>query len=354
MSKRFDIPFFRMDEPEPALKETINKILDSGVYTRGEYTKKFEELFAEYLGTPVVKAVCSGTTALFVALYGLGVENKIVIIPAISFKATVDAVILAKGIPLVIDIDETYTMDLNQLEDALKKYEGKVAAILPVHLFGNMADMKNIMEISRKYGVYVIEDAAQAHGSHLEGKKAGSWGDIGAFSFYATKNATMGEGGALSLNTPSVIKKIKPILEFGEVPAFNFRISEFQACIGYFSLLKLEKNVFKRRKIAQIYKEGLGKYFQLQKERGFHSYHVFSLQHPKRDLIIKKLREKGIATKIYYDYTLHGLRKTLHYPTPNAEKLVKNIFSLPIYPSLSEEQALYIVEVLKEVVNELV
>jgi perosamine synthetase len=273
------IPFFRFDgEISEELKQQLVEILESGRLTRGKYTQQFEEEFKNFLGVEFVKTVNSGTTALYTCLRAIDVKDKYVVVPALSFMATIDAVLLAGGKPLVLDVDETYTLDVNQLEDALKHYD--VKAIIPVHLFGNMADMPSITELAQKYGAYVIEDAAQAHGASYEGIKAGAWGDLSAFSFYATKNVSMGEGGAVAVKNPYLVEKIKTILDFGEEPAFNFRLSEFQALVGLHSLRRIEESNRRRREIAQKYNESFKGIFDLQKERGYHVYHVYSLRHP--------------------------------------------------------------------------
>ena len=344
------IPFFRFDgEISEQLERDILGILKSGRLTRGPYTAAFEEEFKNFLGVEWVKTVNSGTTALYLALRALDVKDRYVVVPALSFMATIDAVLLAGGKPLVLDVDETYTLDLNQLEDALKGYD--VKAILPVHLFGNMADMPSIVELAQKYGVYVLEDAAQAHGAHYEGVKAGAWGDLAAFSFYATKNVSMGEGGAVAVKNPYLVDRVRALVEFGENPAFNFRLSEFQSLIGLHSLRRIEENTRRRREIATRYNESFKSIFELQKERGYHVYHVYSLRHPNRDEIVKKLLDRGISTKVYYSYLLHELRDTEHFDTPNAQKYKNELFALPIYPSLTDEEVDYIIDTLLEIVK---
>ena len=345
------IPFFRLDSIGERLKEDLIRIVESGRLTRGEFTESFEEEFKNFLGVEWVKTVNSGTTALYAALRALEVQGQYVVIPALSFMATVDAVLLAGGIPLVVDVDETYTMDVNQLEDALKRF--KVKVILPVHLFGNMADMSAINWLAQRYGAYVLEDAAQAHGAHLDGVKAGAWGDTSAFSFYATKNVSMGEGGAVAVKNPSLVEKVKKLLDLGDTPAFNFRLSEFQSAVGLNSLRRLEESNRRRREIAQRYNESFKDIFQLQRERGYCVYHVYSLRHPQRDSLREELEKKGVSTKVYYPYLLHELRNTPHLPTPRAEKFKGELFALPIYPSLTDEEVNYVISTLLEVVQKL-
>ncbi|MFN3946861.1 MAG: DegT/DnrJ/EryC1/StrS family aminotransferase [Aquificaceae bacterium] len=325
-------------------KEIVLEILNSGHITRGKWTNLFQEEFARYLEVRHLFTLCSGTVALFIALKALEVENKRVVVPAMSFMATIDAVYLADGIPVVVDVDEYYTMDPNQLEDAVKKYNPRV--VVPVHLYGQPADMDAILWLSDKYGFYVLEDAAQAHGAQWKGKKVGSLGHVSAFSFYASKNIPMGEGGAIATNDDQIAKNIKKWIDFGDHPAFNVRITEFQAGIGYVQLKKLEENNKKRREIAQKYRQYLNGGFVHPEERegAYHVYHLYTLRHPDRDQIVAYLRERGIDARVYYPYLLHQLRGAEHLPTPRAEKFKQEVFSIPVHPYLTEEDTNTIIE----------
>ncbi len=320
-------------------KRAVLEIIESHRITRGEWTRRFQEEFANFIGADHCFTVCSGTVALFIALKALGVDRgDRVVVPAMSFMATIDAVYLACGEPVVVDVDEFYTMDLNQLEDAVKKYSPK--AVIPVHLYGGMADMEGVMELSERYGFYVVEDAAQAHGAELKGRKAGAWGHVGAFSFYASKNVPMGEGGALTTNDPEVAKKIRQWIDFGDHPAFNVRITEFQAAIGTLQLRKLTQRNERRRQIAKTYSKRLEGVFEIPEERpeSYHVYHLYTLRHPERDRILKRLKEGGVDARVYYDYLLHELRNSEHLPTPNAERFRREVFSIPVHPYLSDEE----------------
>ena len=319
-------------------KRAVIEIIESHQITRGEWTKRFQEEFARFIGTDHCFTVCSGTVALFIALRALGVDRgDRVVVPAMSFMATIDSVYLACGEPVVVDVDDYYTMDLNQLEDAVKKFKPKV--VMPVHLYGGMANMERIMELSERYGFYVVEDAAQAHGAELKGRKAGAWGHVGAFSFYASKNVPMGEGGALTTNDPEIAKKIRQWIDFGDHPAFNVRITEFQAAIGTLQLRKLPQRNERRREIAKTYSSRLEGIFELPKERpdSYHVYHLYTLRYPEREKVLERLKEKGVDARGYYTYLLHELRGSEHLPTPNAEKFRKEVFSIPVHPYLSDE-----------------
>ena len=337
-------PVFSQEE-----KEALVEIIESHQITRGKWTRRFNEEFARYLGVKYAFSVCSGTVALFIALKALGVDKgDKVLVPAMSFMATIDAVYLACGEPVVVDVDEYYTMDLNQVEDAVKRFSPKV--VMPVHLYGGMADMEGIMQLSDRYGFYVVEDAAQSHGASLKGRKSGAWGHIGAFSFYASKNLPMGEGGALTTDDESVAQRIRKWIDFGDHPAFNVRITEFQAAIGSIQLKHLEDRNERRREIAARYNEAFGDIAIVPRKResSEHAFHLYTLRHPKRDAILERLRERGIDARVYYPYLLQELRGAQHLPTPTAEKFRKEVFSIPVHPYLSEAQVDFII---KEVIS---
>jgi len=331
-------------------KEAVISILENHILTRDGWTEKFQREFAEYVGVNYCFTVCSGTVALFIALKALGVDKgELVVVPAMSFMATVDAVLLAGGTPLVVDVDEYYTMDVNQLEDAVKRYKPKV--VIPVHLFGQMADMESIMSLSEKYGFFVIEDAAQAHGAEYGNRKAGAWGHLSAFSFYASKNVPMGEGGAILTDHDDIAKNVRKWIDFGDHPAFNLRITEFQAAIGSIQLKYLDKRNERRREIAKIYTDNFAEFFEIPKERGNskHVYHLFTMRHPMRDTIIESLKEKGIDARVYYPYLLNEIRECKALSLERASKYREEVFSIPVHPFLSDDDVNYIVDSVLEV-----
>ncbi len=336
-------------------EQVVLEIIKSGQITRGKWTIKFKEAFKEATETAYCHTVCSGTTALYIGLKALGISSKedIVIVPAMSFMATIDAVLLAGGTPVVIDIDESYTMDVNFLEEAIEKYKPKV--VIPVHLYGQTADMDKINEICKKHNVIVFEDSAQAHGAKYKGKPAGSLGDLAAFSFYASKNVAMGEGGALTTNNPEIDEKISNWIEFGDHPALNVRITEFQAGIGYWQLQKLPETNKKRKKHAYIYNEEFKDLPGLILPKEFpereHVWHIYTLRHPKRNKIVEKLIENGIGARIYYEYTLHELRNAQHLPCEFAEAIKDEIFAIPVHAALKEDELSYIIDTMKKIVK---
>lgn len=342
-------PFFGKEE-----EETVSEIIKSGQITRGQWTLRFKEAFKDYIGVNYCHTICSGTAALYIALKAIGISKKedIVIVPSLSFMATIDAVYMAGGTPVVIDVDESYTMDINQLADAVEKFKPK--AVIPVHLFGQTAQMDKIKEICKDRGIIILEDAAQAHGAEFKGKKAGSLGDLSAFSFYASKNVAMGEGGAILTNNPQIDEKISNWIEFGAHPALNLRITEFQAGIGYWQLKRLEETNEKRRKIAQIYTREfqdlpgvvLPKEFPDRK----HVFHIYAMRHPKRNQIIEKLLENGIGARVYYDYTLHQLRNAQHLPCGFGELAKDQLFAIPIHASLTDKEVEYVVDKVRDII----
>ncbi|MGB9765879.1 MAG: DegT/DnrJ/EryC1/StrS family aminotransferase [Sulfurihydrogenibium sp.] len=345
-------PFFGKEE-----EETVLEIIRSGQITRGKWTLKFRESFKEYISVAFCHTVCSGTAALYVALKAIGISKKedIVIVPSLSFMATIDAVIMAGGTPVVVDVDESYTINVNQLEEAVEKYKPK--AVIPVHLFGQTADMDKIKEICKENNVIILEDAAQAHGAEYKGKKAGSIGDLSAFSFYASKNVAMGEGGAILTNSPELDEKITNWIEFGNHPALNLRITEFQAGIGYWQLKRLDETNEKRRRIAKLYNEEFkdlpGLIIPQELPDRKHVFHIYALRHPQRNKIVERLIEKGIGARVYYDYTLHQLRNAEHLPCNLGELYSKELFAIPVHPSLTDSEIDYIIDTVKKVVKEI-
>ncbi len=345
-------PVFGIEE-----EKTVLEIMKSGQITRGKWTLKFKKEFSSYTGATFCHTVCSGTAALYIALKALGINSKKdrVIVPSMSFMATIDAVILAGGTPVVVDIGEDYCISPEALEEAVEKYSPKV--VIPVHLFGQTADMDRINRICREKDIYVLEDAAQSHGAEYKGKKAGNLGDMAAFSFYASKNVAMGEGGAILTNDIYLDEKISNWIEFGDHPALNLRITEFQAGIGYWQLKKLDETNEKRRKIAKLYNEEFknlpGLILPQEFEGRKHVYHIYPLRHPERDKIVEQLIHKGIGARVYYKYTLHKLRNAEYLDCSFGEKVSREIFAIPVHAALKNDEVSYIIETVRDIINNL-
>ncbi|MGC8852601.1 MAG: DegT/DnrJ/EryC1/StrS family aminotransferase, partial [Hydrogenobacter sp.] len=224
---------------------------------------------------------------------------------------------------------------------------------IPVHLYGQTANMEDIMYLSEKYGFLVLEDAAQAHGASFKGKKAGALGHLSAFSFYASKNVPMGEGGVIATDDDTLAKSIKKWIDFGDHPAFNVRITEFQAAIGYIQLKYLDERNKRRRDTAQRYNEHFNGslVIPLEREYAYHVYHLYTLRHPERDRIIKYLKDMGIDARVYYTYLLNEIRNADHMPLDRAELFRKEVFSIPVHPYLTDEEINYIIEAVLSAVN---
>jgi len=356
---KVNAPFVGEDEIQ-----AVSEVIKSGMLAQGAVVEEFEREFAKYLGVPYLLTVSNGTVALYVALKALGVgENDEVIVPDFTFFATASTVVLAGATPVFADIDlETYTIDPASVEELITE---RTKAIVAVHLYGHPARMDEVLRIAREHGLHVIEDCAQSHGAEYRGLKTGSIGDAGAFSFYATKNLTMGEGGAISTKLREVADFIKLYRNHGqtrryyhEVVGWNFRITNIQAAIGLQQLKKLDRMNSRRREIAKLYRDELSnvKSLRLPVEKPWakHVYHQFTVWvegHGTRDKLARYLREHGVQVGIHYPMPLHeqpALRDYLRNPCPNAEKASTHVLSLPMHPNLSDEDVLTVSSLIKE------
>ena len=352
----------------------IDKIINSSRFICGKYVKEFEEKFANYLGVKFCIGVNSGTSALIVALMAIGLKpGDEVIIPVNTFIATAEAVSILGGKPVFVDIHpEYYTIDVTQIEDKITE---RTKAIIPVHLYGQCADMDPIMEIARKYNLWVIEDACQAPGAEYKGRKAGTIGHIGCFSFYPSKNlGSWGEGGACVTNDDELAEKMYRIRNHGGIEKYqhdliggNFRMEEFQGAVLSEKLRYLDKWNEKRRKAANMYR----KYFKELETNGFlklpreapynkHVYHLFVVQIKNREKLINFLRQNGVEVSIHYPSPLHLVQvyKHLNYFSEKfsvVEKLHNRVLSFPIHEFIDDNKILYVKHLLDsfyEVKNE--
>lgn len=339
------------------LKKAFEEVLDSGEYILGKELKLFEEEFASYIGAKYGVGVASGTDAIKIAALSLGLErgDKFVTTPN-TYVATVMALSVMGLVPVFCDIDpETYTMDPNQLEDLLAK-DPKIKLCIPVHLYGHPAKMDEITEICRKYNVSILEDACQAHGAYYKDKKIGSIGDASAFSFYPTKNlGCYGDGGIVLTSLEEVYEKALMLRNYGQkekhvhiLEGFNSRLDEMQAAFLRKKLPYLDSNNEKRRHIAWLYKKELSDLplvLPHEAEWAYHVYHLFVIRLEKRDELMGYLRESGIHTLIHYPTPIHlqPAYRSLGYGPgdfPISEKISGQILSLPIYPSMKEDEVL--------------
>jgi len=342
-------------------QKAVQKVLASGHLAQGEEVAAFESEFANYLGIPHAIATINGTTALFVALKALGVSEGVkVVTTPFTFVATASAILQCGGVPVFCDVDKkTFNIDPNQLEDILKRESG-VRGIVVVHLFGLPCAVEEIGFLARKYGVFLVEDCAQAHGALYSGRKVGSFGEAGVFSFYPTKNMTAGEGGMIVTNSEELAGICRMLINHGsrkryvhEMLGYNFRLTDIGAAIGRVQLRKLDKNNQKRRENAHFYDRHLSGVPWIETpfvpEGCFHVYHQYTLRiREKRDDLRSFLLAQGIGCEVYYPLPLHQqpfLRKILTPPRfPVAEKLCWEVLSIPVHPLLGEEERWEIVE----------
>ncbi len=334
------------------IRAALDRVLESHQYVLGSEVARFEEEFARFCGTTSAVGVNSGTSALHLALAtaGVGPGDEVITVP-FTFVATVAAVLYTGARPVLCDIDPvTYTMDPSRLEELVSP---RTKAIVPVHLYGQCADMDPILQIARKHGLVVIEDAAQAHGAGYRGRRAGTMGDMACFSFYPGKNlGAYGEGGAVVTGNAAHDKTLRMLRDWGQekkgfhdLPGFNFRMSAFQGAVLSVKLKYLEEWTDARRAKAAQYDELLAESpvtppSALPHNR--HVYHVYGIRSKDRDVLREKLGKAEIGCGVHYPIPVH-LQKgyaSLGYGKgdfPVSESVAGEILSLPIYPELPEE-----------------
>ena len=363
-----NVPFVDLKQQYNSIKseilQEINEVLDSTAYISGKKVKRFEEEFAKLHNVKYCVALSSGTDALHTALKAADIKpNDEVIVPVNTFIATSASVSLCGGKPVFVDNDEnSYNIDVSKIEKEITK---KTKAIIPVHLYGQPAEMEPILEIAKKYNLHVIEDCSQAHLSEYKQKKAGSLGHIGTFSFYPGKNlGAYGEGGATVTNDEELYNKMLRYRQHGstqkyvhEFEGHNYRMEEIQAGVLYVKLKYLNQWTENRRRIASEYT----RYFS--KLNGAvlppscsdyikHVYHLYIIRTNKRDGLQQYLTERGIQTSLHYPMPLH-LQKAYSYLNHNkgdfpvAEQGCSQILSLPMYPELTNEQVKFVCESIK-------
>jgi perosamine synthetase len=347
--------------------DDILEVLKSGYYCQGPKTKEFEDSFRERVKAKYAYATSSGTAALHIAYMSILNPGDEVIVPAFTFIATASTVILAGGRPVFVDVDkETLTIDT---EDVKEKLTSKTKAITSVHLFGNAANMKALMEISKDNGSYLINDAAQAHGTEINGKDIGSYDDLNCYSFYPTKTITTGEGGIVTTTNQKLNTKGRLIRNHGQKSRYlhttlglNYRMTEIAAVIGLSQLKCLDSYLDARRNNAKLLTEGIkeitGLTFQKTNKNVNHSYSyytiILNLNEFKcsRNQFVEALKAENIDCAVYYPKILSEqpiLKKYAKNECPNAKTLSKEVFSIPVHPSLNKRNILDIIKSLKKV-----
>jgi len=349
--------------------EAVRRVFGSGVLVQGERIRLFEKEFAEYIGVKHAVALANGTLALDTALKALRIgPGDEVVTSAFSFIASSNCVLFQGAKPVFADIDpRSFNIDPS---DVAEKITAKTRAIIPVHLFGQPAEMNALKEIAEDNGIALVEDAAQAHGAEYKGLKVGGFGDIGCFSFYATKNMTTGEGGMITTNNSELAGKARLLRDHGDagkyhhiILGYNYRMSEASAAVGSVQLRKLDKSNERRRENAEALTKEIKKihglkppYVRDDVRHVFYQYVVrVEEDYPmQRDKLAERLRKKGVGVAVHYPTPVYGqtLYKELGYGKtlcPVAEDTCKRVLSLPVHPSVTKEDITYIVDVLKEV-----
>ncbi|MEW6606250.1 MAG: DegT/DnrJ/EryC1/StrS family aminotransferase [bacterium] len=348
---------------EQEVKEAVIKVMEQANFILGEEVKLFEEEFARLCEAKYGIGVASGTDALHLALLACGIaEGDEVILPANTFIATPLAVSQAGAKPVLVDIDSlTYNIDLSKIEECITL---RTKAIMPVHLYGQPVDMDVLTNLAKKYNLWIIEDACQAHLAEYNGRKVGAIGDIGAFSFYPGKNlGAYGDGGLVVTNNAQLAEKVKMLRDYGQkvkyhhlFKGFNSRLDTMQAAILRVKLKYLEKWNSLRIQHAQKYSELLGGTEVITPTKApyaKHVYHLYVIRTKQRDELQKYLTDKGISVGIHYPIPIH-LQKAyedLEYKIgtfPITEKYANEILSLPMFPELTVEQIEMVVNSIKE------
>lgn len=342
------------------VKAAALRVLDSGRYILGEECRAFEAEFAAYIGTQHAVLTASGTAAITLALRAVDLPpGGEVLVPAHTAFPTVEAVVLAGGRPVFVDVDETYTMDPT---DAARKVTPRTAGLLPVHLYGHPADLDPLRELAERHGLWLVEDACQAHGALYRGERVGRLGVAGCFSFYPSKNLTvLGDGGIITTDDARLAARCRRLRDHGrtekdrhEEVGDNLRFNEVQAAVGRVLLKRLDAGNARRHALAARYAEQLaGLPVAVPREADWAQavYHLYVIRTERRDPLRAFLRDRGIETGIHYPIPCHRQPALRHLPPvslPRTEALVGEILSLPIFPDLDDASLDAVAEAIRE------
>lgn len=329
---------------------SIEHVMERGFFILGPEVKQLEHDFAKYNGATYGVGVSSGTDALYLSLLAAGIgAGDEVIIPVNTALPTATAVVMSGARPVFVDCDESFLIDISAIPAVIT---GKTKAIIPVHLYGQACDLDRLSELAKRHNLVFIEDCAQAAGAAWKGKKVGSVGDFGAFSFYPTKNlGAYGDGGMVLTNSEERSKKLQALRFYGESDrvhatmfGVNSRLDEMQAAILNVKMKHLDEWNGRRRAIAKRYAElleGFDCVLPLISDTGEHVYHLFVIRVPNRDHVRQVLKERGIETLIHYPVLLHKqpfFKEWEHQVFPNAEAYTEEILSLPMHPYLQDAE----------------
>lgn len=340
----------RVEAMRPELDAAVDGVLASGRYIGGPPVEEFEQAFAAYCGVPHCVGVASGTDALTLALLAVGVRAGDEVITAANTCAmTVVGIERAGAVPVLADVDAaTWTLDPTSVEGALGP---RTSAIVPVHLYGRCAEMEPLLALAREHGLKVVEDAAQAHGSTSDGRKAGSLGDAAAFSFYPTKNlGAFGDAGAVTTSDAEVAERVRRLRNYGQREhlrsderGINSRLDPIQAAVLLRGLARLDAWNERRRATAAFYwgrlaDGGLG----LPDANEGHVYHVFAVRSPDREGFRRRLADRGVETLVHYPRAAHehpAYRDLARPGLEQSERHCAEVVSLPLYPELTDAEA---------------
>jgi dTDP-4-amino-4,6-dideoxygalactose transaminase len=364
-----DIPLLDLkaqyQQIRPEIEKVVGSVMESQYFILSEEVNAFEQEVAEYTGVPFAAGVASGTDAILISLKAAGIgEGDRVATSAFTFFATSEAISLLGAEPVFVDIEpETYNIDPEKLEKALS-IRGDIKAVIPVHLYGQCADMRSITQICREKGTDIIEDCCQAIGALHNGNKAGSFGLAGCYSFFPSKNlGGFGDGGMIVTRNTELAEKAKRLRVHGsreqyvhEEIGYNSRLDSLQAAVLRIKLRKLDEWLASRRDIASRYNDAFG---ELPVETpqvlngNIHTYHQYTLRTGKRDELQDHLRSKGISSRVYYPVPLHlqPCYRHLGYnigSLPETERACEEVISIPVYPELGDEKVDYIIKAVKE------
>ena len=362
------------------MRKKILNVIDNSLRTGniffGKQINKFENNFSKYNKVKYSTAVGSGTDALYISLLAIGIKKGDEVITVSNTAiATVSAIVSAGAIPRFVDIGDDYLINVSKIERVITK---KTKVIIPVHLYGQSCQIDKICKIAKKFKLKIIEDCAQAQGAKYKNKFVGTYGDMSCFSFYPTKIlGAYGDGGMICTNNKSLYEKIRQIRFYGidqinkknkfynkyyaNIHGVNSRIDEIQCAILNLKLPNVISNIKRRQEIAKIYKKELkDTNLILPKENNHvkHAYHLFVVYHKKRKIIFKQLKKNKIFLSIQYPYPIHKMNGYRKYnkdltSLPVSEKFSNGIFSLPIYPTLQNNEILNFIKVLKKIVKAL-
>jgi len=362
------IPTTRLDQSDPALLEelleVVARVASKGAFTMGHELEAFEEEFAAYCGSPHAVGVSSGTEAIVLALRALGIgPGDEVIVPTNSFIASAEAVSLAGATPKLVDVDpRTHLITADGVAAAIGP---RTRAVVAVHLMGSTVDLDPILAVTRPLGIRLIEDTAQAHGAWYHGRRAGSIGDVGCFSFYPTKNlGAWGDGGAIVTPDADIADRVRLLRSHGERPRYHHqmvgmtaRLDALQAALLRVKLARLDGWNEDRRRIGAALRDGLeGTSVELPDAAtvdGDHVYHLFIVRSPMRDALRDHLERADVATAVHYPFPIHrtGAYADLGLGAgslPVAERLSEEICTLPLFPTMSELDVARVVRAVRE------